>query len=167
MWRPCAGSPCFKASQLPRRLFFGALLFLLSERRHVLAVANAELESRVADRTKEILEANTALRREITERQEAEAALQKAWADLVQAGKLSALGQLSAGISHELNQPLMALRSYAENAQTFLGKGRADRTRDNLDRISKWRGAWHASSATCVPLRAMKVRSCGGCPLSR
>ena len=118
-------------------LFFGALLFLLSERRHVLAVANAELESRVADRTKEILEANTALRREITERQEAEAALQKAQADLVQAGKLSALGQLSAGISHELNQPLMALRSYAENAQTFLGKGRADRTRDNLDRISE------------------------------
>ena len=47
--------------------------------------------------------------------------------DLVQAGKLSALGQMSAGISHELNQPLMAIRSFADNGSAFLARGKADK----------------------------------------
>jgi len=55
---------------------------------------------------------------------------------LVQAGKLSALGQMSAGISHELNQPLMAIQQYADNGSAFLQKGKADRAGDNLGRIS-------------------------------
>ncbi|WP_289082716.1 ATP-binding protein, partial [uncultured Sulfitobacter sp.] len=72
-----------------------------------------------------------------TEREEAQAALRRAQADLVQAGKLSALGQMSAGISHELNQPLMAIRSFAENAVQFLERDRPDRTAENLTRISQ------------------------------
>ncbi|MEM7318241.1 MAG: sensor histidine kinase, partial [Pseudomonadota bacterium] len=87
-------------------LAFGAMLFLATERRRTLAQANAVLESRVAERTRAVTATNTQLRREIAERQDAEAALKRAQADLVQAGKLSALGQMSAGISHELNQPL-------------------------------------------------------------
>ncbi len=54
----------------------------------------------------------------------------------MQAGKLSALGQMSAGISHELNQPLMAIRSFAENAVQFMERGKPERAADNLDRIS-------------------------------
>ncbi|WP_420863155.1 ATP-binding protein [Algirhabdus cladophorae] len=96
-------------------LAFGAVLFLATERRRTLADANTVLEARVAARTAE---------------------LQKAQADLVQAGKLTALGQMSAGISHELNQPLMAIRSFAENAATFLDQGKADVAADNLGRIS-------------------------------
>ncbi len=116
-------------------LAFGSLLFQAAERRRVLARANARLEHRVAERTAELSGANIALRREITERQDAESALKKAQDDLVQAGKLSALGQISAGISHELNQPLMAIRQFAENGSTFLARGDTHKAGDNLSRI--------------------------------
>lgn len=115
---------------------FGALLFLAGARRRALAQANARLESRVTARTAQLSQTNTALRHEVRERQEAEAALKRAQADLVQAGKLSALGQMSAGISHELNQPLMAIQHYAENAQAFLDRDRPETARENLGRIA-------------------------------
>jgi two-component system C4-dicarboxylate transport sensor histidine kinase DctB len=117
-------------------LAFGALLFLATERRRALAEANAELEEGVATRTKALSETNIQLRREITEREDAEAALRQAQADLVQAGKLSALGQMSAGISHELNQPLMAIQSFADNGAAFLDRGRPEQAADNLGRIA-------------------------------
>ncbi|UOA26938.1 ATP-binding protein [Pseudosulfitobacter sp. DSM 107133] len=117
-------------------LAFGALLLVATERRRTLAQANALLEARVAERTAALVGTNAQLRREAAEREEAQAALARAQADLVQAGKLSALGQLSAGISHELNQPLMAIGSFAENGLTFMDKQRPDRARENLSRIS-------------------------------
>lgn len=117
-------------------LFFGALLWLATERRRALSAANVVLEVRVAARTQALEAANTDLRREVQERQEAEAALKRAQAELVQAGKLSALGQMSAGISHELNQPLMAIRSFADNASAFLARDDRDRVGQNLGRIS-------------------------------
>ncbi|KIC44282.1 C4-dicarboxylate ABC transporter [Ruegeria sp. ANG-S4] len=117
-------------------LAFGALLFLATERRRTLAQANTVLESRVAERTHALTAANTALRREIAEREEAEAALKQAQADLVQAGKLSALGKMSAGISHELNQPLMAIRQFADNGSAFLARGNEGKAGENLGRIS-------------------------------
>ena len=124
-------------------LVFGVLLWGLSERRRALsdrlaieARANAALEARVSARTAELSAANTRLRREVAERQEAEARLKQAQADLVQAGKLSALGQMSAGISHELNQPLMAIGSFSENAVAYLERGQPDIARQNLDRIA-------------------------------
>ncbi|WP_170393876.1 sensor histidine kinase [Ruegeria arenilitoris] len=117
-------------------LAFGALLFLATERRRTLAEANSELEIRVAERTHALTAVNTALRREVHERQEAEAALKHAQEELIQAGKLSALGQMSAGISHELNQPLMAIRQFADNGAAFLSRGRAEKAGENLTRIS-------------------------------
>lgn len=103
-------------------LIFGAVVLVFAERRRgfldrlaLEAEANARLEARVAERT---------------------VALQRAQQDLVQAGKLSALGQMSAGISHELNQPLMAIRSYAENAEEFLRRGKGEVAGENLTRIS-------------------------------
>lgn len=100
-------------------LAFGALLFLATERRRTLALANAQLESRVEARTLE---------------------LRQAQADLVQAAKLSALGVMSAGISHELNQPLMAIQQFAENGGKFLTRGKTDKAADNLSRISDLAG---------------------------
>ncbi|WP_353344278.1 ATP-binding protein [Aquicoccus sp. SU-CL01552] len=118
-------------------LAFGAVLFLVTERRRALAEANIKLEERVADRTRALSQANVKLRREVVEREEAEAALKQAQADLVQAGKLSALGQMSAGISHELNQPLMAIRQFADNGAAFLARGRAEKAGENLTRIAE------------------------------
>ncbi|KUJ80653.1 C4-dicarboxylate ABC transporter [Ruegeria marisrubri] len=117
-------------------LAFGAMLYLATERRRTLAEANAVLETRVQQRTRALTAANAALRREVSERQEAEAALKRAQADLVQAGKLSALGQMSAGISHELNQPLMAIRQFADNGAAFLARGNSEKAAENLGRIS-------------------------------
>ncbi|MEM7470862.1 MAG: ATP-binding protein [Pseudomonadota bacterium] len=103
-------------------LFVGAVIFFFIERRRVVldrlaleAETNLRLEARVKERTR---------------------ALEQAQQELVQAGKLSALGQMSAGISHELNQPLMAIRSYAENAEEFLKRGKSEIAGDNLGRIS-------------------------------
>ncbi|KIN66373.1 C4-dicarboxylate transport sensor protein [Sulfitobacter noctilucicola] len=118
-------------------LAFGSLLFFASERRRTLTAANARLEQRVAKRTVALSETNAKLMAEAAEREEAQAALRRAQDDLVQAGKLSALGQMSAGISHELNQPLMAIRSFAENAVQFLERGKEDRVGENLTRISQ------------------------------
>jgi two-component system C4-dicarboxylate transport sensor histidine kinase DctB len=94
---------------------FGAILFLVAERRRALEQANRQLEARVELRTE---------------------ALRRAQAELVQAGKLGALGQMSAGISHELNQPLMAIGQFAENARRFLAQGQEAVARENLARIS-------------------------------
>ena len=115
---------------------FGVFLYQATQRRRVLAEANAVLEERVALRTRALSETNVQLRREITERQDAEAALKQAQADLVQAGKLSALGQMSAGISHELNQPLMAIQQFSENGELFLERGKVETAADNLSKIS-------------------------------
>ena len=117
-------------------LAFGSLLFLAAERRRTLAKANTLLEQRVTQRTADLRETNTKLREEAAEREEAQAALRRAQDDLVQAGKLSGLGQMSAGISHELNQPLMAIRSFAENGVQFMERGKPERASENLTRIS-------------------------------
>lgn len=121
-------------------LAVAAMLFWALERRRVLAKANAMLESRVAARTAELSGVNKALRREVAERLEAEAALKQAQADLVQAGKLSALGQMSAGISHELNQPLMAISQFAENGSKLLSRGKTEAAAGNLTRITDLAG---------------------------
>ena len=57
-------------------------------------------------------------------------------AELVQAGKLAALGQLSAGISHEINQPLTAIGHYAHNGVRLLQQGRTADAQENFEQIS-------------------------------
>jgi len=117
-------------------VLFGVVFVFVWYRRAALAQENIELEQRVSERTAELSILNQNLRSEIRERQEAEAALKQAQSDLVRAGKLSALGQMSAGISHELNQPLMAIQQYATNARTFLSQDNPQIAGDNLDHIS-------------------------------
>lgn len=139
--RPALRIANLQAAAVAALIFaFGVFLYQAIQRRRVLAEANAVLEERVALRTQALSDTNVQLRREIAERQEAEAALKQAQADLVQAGKLSALGQMSAGISHELNQPLMAIQQFAENGERFLERGKAEVAGDNLSRISALAG---------------------------
>lgn len=96
----------------------------------------AELEANITGRTAELISANDALRSEVAERRRTEAELLHTQSELVHAGKLAALGQMSAGLSHELNQPLAAIRSYAENGQIFLERGRVETVRSNLAAIA-------------------------------
>jgi two-component system C4-dicarboxylate transport sensor histidine kinase DctB len=95
------------------------------------------LEARVAARTRDLDAANRQLLQEVDERRRTENRLRQTQADLVQAGKLAALGQMSAALSHEFNQPLAAVKSYAENARTFLERGRLDEVASNITHISK------------------------------
>jgi two-component system C4-dicarboxylate transport sensor histidine kinase DctB len=88
-------------------------------------------------RTADLNAANTQLIQEVEERRLAEKQLRQTQTELVQAGKLAALGQMSAALSHEFNQPLAAVKSYAENAATFLDRDRPDNARENVLRISQ------------------------------
>ncbi len=104
--------------------------------REALYRAHAELEQRVKDRTADLRQSNEQLSREIEERRHAEAQLRATQDELVQAAKLATLGQMSAGVNHELSQPLAAIRSYADNGQALLEKGRLEEVGSNLSQIS-------------------------------
>jgi two-component system C4-dicarboxylate transport sensor histidine kinase DctB len=97
--------------------------------------AQAELEARVHDRTRDLDAANALAGRGGGTPRHRDA-LRRTQAELVQAGKLAALGQMSAALSHEFNQPLAAVKAYADNADTFLERGRVAEARDNVGRIS-------------------------------
>jgi len=99
--------------------------------------ANEVLEQRVVQRTSDLNTANAQLKLEVAERTATEERLRSTQKELVQAGKLAALGQMSAALSHEINQPLTAVKAYADNAATFLDRNRVSDARENVTRISK------------------------------
>lgn len=105
--------------------------------REALQKAHDELERKVHERTADLSAANQQLQEEIAERVRAEETLQAAQDELVQAGKLAVIGQLSAGIAHELNQPLAALRTLSGNTAKFLERGDETTARANLERIGQ------------------------------
>ena len=98
--------------------------------------AQRELEERVLERTRDLETLNSRLKQEVLEREQAQQELVRAQDELVQSSKLSALGTMSASISHELNQPLAAIRSYADNARILLEHQRHDEVNTNLQQIS-------------------------------
>jgi two-component system C4-dicarboxylate transport sensor histidine kinase DctB len=108
----------------------------LAERMQTQQTAQAELEQRVAERTADLALVNTRLETEVSERRATEQQLRQTQSDLVQAGKLAALGQMSAALSHEFNQPLAAVKTYADNAVVLIERDRITEARDNVTRIS-------------------------------
>ena len=96
-------------------------------RQAALAAMNAELERRVALRTEELNRSNAALAAEIAEREAAETRARRLRDELAQANRLSILGQVSAGVAHEINQPLAAIRAYAETGGRLLDAGAGGR----------------------------------------
>lgn len=109
----------------------------LAERFQAQQANQALLEGRVAARTTDLIAANDKLVTEVEERRTAEQKLRVTQKELVQAGKLAALGQMSAALSHEFNQPLSAVKSYADNAAMLMDHERPDEVRDNISRISQ------------------------------
>ncbi|RDE07054.1 sensor histidine kinase [Sphingomonas aracearum] len=106
-----------------------------AETRRMQHAARAALEEEVARRTAELRDANAALIVESQERAEAERRFRTAREELAQANRLGTLGQISAGVAHEINQPVAAIRTFAENGETFLDRDRPERTRENLGHI--------------------------------
>ena len=78
---------------------------------------------------------NRRLSEEISERQKVEQTLQNAEQSLEQASKLAALGQMSAAVSHELNQPLAAMRTYLAGAKLLVQRKRLAEALTSFQRI--------------------------------
>ncbi|MFC0807118.1 ATP-binding protein [Ensifer sp. P24N7] len=108
----------------------------LRERILMQEQAQEELERRVEERTADLARVNSQIEAEIAERRLTEQQLRQTQADLIQAGKLAGLGQMSAALSHEFNQPLAAAKTYAHSAALLIERGRTAEASDNVRRIS-------------------------------
>lgn len=125
-------------------LLAGAALraMMLRSRRRSKAEGDARrmLEDEVGQRTQALTEANARLSLEVTERREAETRLRRLQADLVQANRLAQMGQTMAGVAHEINQPVAAIRANADNALILLDRREEAEARANLARIQSLTG---------------------------
>lgn len=83
----------------------------------------AMVERLVAKRTATIIRVNESLKEEIALRWAAEEKARQQDLEIAHAMRLASLGEMAAGISHEINQPLTAILNYAENALLLLHKG--------------------------------------------
>src|SRR6185369_6993410 len=118
-------------------LIIALVLYLLQRQRAYLAAreAGARLQSQVEERTRELRDANASLQVEVDERRRTEVRLRTAQNELVQAGKLAALGQMSAAIAHEVNQPLAAMRTFMASAKVYLQRNDSKQVAKNIDLI--------------------------------
>ena len=94
------------------------------------------LELHIAERTQQLTQANEELEARYLTLKHTETLLRSTQNEMVQAGKLAMLGQMATGITHELNQPLTAIRAFADNAITFMQRGKAEQAMANLEHIS-------------------------------
>lgn len=78
---------------------------------------------------------NARLQREIAEREKVQKTLEVAEQTLAQSSKLAALGEMSAAVSHELNQPLAAMKTYLAGAKLLLQRKRPDEALSSFQRI--------------------------------
>jgi two-component system C4-dicarboxylate transport sensor histidine kinase DctB len=105
--------------------------------RAALQKAELELNDKIVERTQQLRTTNQHLESKYAKLQETEHLLRSTQNELVQAGKLAMLGQMATGITHELNQPLAAIRAFADNARVFLERGQGEQVAGNLGHISE------------------------------
>jgi len=99
-------------------------------------MARLELERRVTERTEDLSRARDRLETEIDDHRNTETKLQTVQQELVQANRLAILGQVAAGVAHEINQPVATIRAYADNARIFLEREQPASAVDNLGKIA-------------------------------
>lgn len=135
-----------REAQLIASLVLGAVAILAAIwlRRRQMATATAareqaareELERRVIERTRDLSLARDSLQTEISDHRQTETKLQAVQQDLVHANRLAILGQIAAGVAHEINQPLATIRAYADNSKVFLARSKPEPVIENLDLIA-------------------------------
>ncbi|WP_419739647.1 sensor histidine kinase [Ruegeria sp.] len=106
-----------------------AAAFYLLSRRAASRVVLFQRESA------ELRALNARLQREIAERERVEKTLDLAEQTLAQSSKLAALGEMSAAVSHELNQPLAAMKTYLAGARLLLRRNRPEEALASFGRI--------------------------------
>ena len=104
------------------------LFWFLSRRSHI-AARMFQLESA------ELRALNSRLQREIAERKKVEKDLEVAEQTVAQTSKLAALGEMSAAVSHELNQPLAAMKTYLAGVRLLISRERPDEAVVAVQRI--------------------------------
>jgi two-component system C4-dicarboxylate transport sensor histidine kinase DctB len=122
--RSAARSAAISAALAASVLLLLATLAMQRRREIRQRLANREALQAAHDSLELMVEARTA-------------ELRAAQSDLVHAGKLAVLGQMSAGMVHELNQPLAALHTLSDNAALLIERGRLDEAQGNLVRIGQ------------------------------
>ena len=100
-----------------------------------LTELNQNLEQTVDKRTQYLKQSNQQLQQTLFQYQESQLKLKQTEQELTQTAKLAVLGELSASINHEINQPLAALRTYSENSVKLLEMGRSDLVKSNLAKM--------------------------------
>jgi two-component system C4-dicarboxylate transport sensor histidine kinase DctB len=106
-----------------------------TERRRLLLASRQMLEGEVKRRTAELRGTNEQLVAEVTERERTSRHLRKARDELAQANRLGSIGQITAGVAHEINQPVAAIRAFAENAKVFIDRSDFTAAERNVDLI--------------------------------
>jgi two-component system C4-dicarboxylate transport sensor histidine kinase DctB len=102
----------------------------------VAARARAELERRVDERTRDLQSAMDQLETEISGHQQTGRELQTVQQELVKANRLAILGQVAAGVAHEINQPVATIRAFADNARTLMNRQRLEEADENMKDIA-------------------------------
>lgn len=92
---------------------------VLSEQNQNLASVNQSLETRIAERTTELWQANQTLAREQRELTELLGKVEEAQNQLLQSEKMAAIGQLAAGVAHEINNPIGFVNSNVGTLKTY------------------------------------------------
>jgi two-component system C4-dicarboxylate transport sensor histidine kinase DctB len=119
-------------------LAMAALLLLLawnSSRRRRIEDARSELEAEVARRTAELTRAYDQLQYAAKERENSDTRYRSAREELAQANRLGSIGTITTSVAHEINQPVAAIRTAAENSVKLLGRDQADSAVANLQLI--------------------------------
>ena len=93
------------------------------------------LEKRVKERTEDLTNTNKKLVDEISQREQAQLELKQTQEELIQAAKLAIVGNMSASINHEINQPLTAIKSYSQNALAYQQRNMPEKVAGNLTHI--------------------------------
>lgn len=120
-------------------IIVGALAFAIFWRVHMRRLAQTDmqqmLEDEVSLRTAELRQVNERLKSESLRRIAADGRWRAAREELAQANRLSLIGQVTTGVAHEINQPIAAIRAFAENTGRFLDRNDMDRAKGNLSSI--------------------------------
>lgn len=137
--------PARSSANATARVAFLVLLILVGaaiitllrvvERQTLRQAAHDALEREVAARTRDLRTANDELRFASERQTETDRRYRAAREELAQASRLGSIGQITAGVAHEINQPIAAIRTFAENSLRYLEREQPDKARGNLATI--------------------------------
>ncbi len=113
------------------------ILLILSLALYLRERKQKQQSRRQAREAEAIQKVNKRLKAEVAERTRTENALRETQDELIQAGKLAALGHMAAGIVHELNQPIAAIKTQVASGRLLLDRGEPESVKENLDAVSR------------------------------